>query len=78
MPDFDSIYENLSSLSASDLSSARKIALDLVSGEFAEDLISHIHANGGADKSVYITLGCAHGICMASCDLSVFMDELKR
>lgn len=78
MPAFDSIYDNLDSLSASDLSSARNIALDLVSGEFAEDLIAHIRANGGASKAVYITLGCSRGVCMASCDLSVFMDELKR
>ena len=78
MPAFDSIYDNLDSLSASDLSAARNIALDFVSGEFAEDLIAHIRANGGASKSVYITLGCSRGICMASRDLSVFMDELKR
>lgn len=78
MPAFDSIYDNLDSLPASDLAAARNIALDFVSGEFAEDLIAHIRANGGASKSVYITLGCSRGICMASRDLSVFMDELKR
>lgn len=78
MPEFDSIYDNLDSLPASDLSRARNIALDLVSGEFAEDLIAHIRANGGASKAVYIALGCSRGICMASRDLSVFMDELKR
>lgn len=78
MPAFDSICDNLDSLPASDLASARNIALDFVSGEFAEDLITHIRANGGASKSVYITLGCSRGICMVSRDLSVFMDELKR
>lgn len=78
MPAFDAIYDNLDSLPASDLSAARNIALELVSGEFAEDLIAHIRANGGASKAVYITFGCSRGICMASRDLSVFMDELKR
>lgn len=78
MPALDPIYEALDTLPSSDLSAARKIALDFVSGDFAEDLVSHIRSNGGASKAVYITLGCSHGICMASRDLSVFMDELRR
>ena len=78
MPAFDYFLSNLDLLSASDLDAARKIALDFVSGSFAEDLISHIRTNGGASKSVYITLGCNRGICMCSRDLSVFIDNLKK
>lgn len=78
IPAFDPVYESLDSLSADDLASARKIALDFVSGDFAKDLVNQIHSHGGASKSVYITLGCTHGICMASRNLHVFMDELKR
>lgn len=78
MPAFDPVYESLDSLSADDLASARKIALDFVSGDFAKDLVEQIHSHGGASMSVYITLGCTHGICMASRDLTVYMDELKR
>ena len=78
MPAFDYFYLNLDSVSSSDLASARKIALDFVSGDFASDLIDHIRENGGATKSVYITLGCTYGICLSSRDLSVFIDNLKK
>jgi hypothetical protein len=78
MPAFDYFILNLDLVSASDLDAARKIALDFVSGEFAEDLIARIRTNGGASKSVYITLGGNYGICMCSRDLFVFIDNLKK
>jgi hypothetical protein len=78
MPSFDPVYESLDSLSADDLASAREIDREFVAGDFAKDLVEQIHSHGGASMSVYITLGCTHGICMASHDLTVFMDELKK
>lgn len=78
MPSFDPVYEILDSLSADDLASAREIAREFVAGDFAKDLVEQIHSHSGASMSVYITLGCTHGICMASHDLTVFMDELKK
>lgn len=78
MPAFDYYYVNLDSVSSDELASVREIALGFVSGEFAENLIKHIHENGEDSKPVYITLGCTYGICLSSLDGSVFIDNLKK